>query len=106
MFLIASQICLLSLLLTRYIKILIILIYLLRIFHYRNIVNKYFRYPNVLILTTSNLKNAIDMAFVDRADIQIYVGPPSIQAIYQIFVSCIEELIRVRFKILKLFYIA
>ncbi len=53
------------------------------------------RYPNVLILTTSNLKNAIDMAFVDRADLQIYVGPPSVRAIYDIFVSCLEELFRV-----------
>ncbi|XP_065216144.1 pachytene checkpoint protein 2 homolog [Planococcus citri] len=53
------------------------------------------RYPNVLILTTSNLKSAIDVAFVDRADLQIYVGPPSKRAIYEIFVSCLKELIRV-----------
>lgn len=53
------------------------------------------KYPNVLILTTSNLKSAIDMAFVDRADLQIFVGPPSWRAIYEIFVSCLEELIRV-----------
>lgn len=55
------------------------------------------RYPNVLILTTSNLKNAIDMAFVDRADLQIYIGPPSVNVIYAIFVSCLEELIRVQY---------
>lgn len=48
-----------------------------------------------MILTTSNLKSAIDVAFVDRADLQVYVGPPSWRAIYEIFVSCLEELIRV-----------
>ncbi|KAK7584322.1 hypothetical protein V9T40_005285 [Parthenolecanium corni] len=53
------------------------------------------KYPNVLILTTSNLKSAIDVAFVDRADLQVYIGPPSAYAIYSIFVSCLEELIRV-----------
>ena len=36
-------------------------------------------YPNVLVLTTSNITGAIDLAFVDRADIKAYVGPPGIQ---------------------------
>lgn len=31
------------------------------------------RYPNVLVLTTSNLTEAIDVAFVDRADLKQYV---------------------------------
>ena len=36
-------------------------------------------YPNVLVLTTSNITGAIDLAFVDRADIKAYVGPPALQ---------------------------
>ena len=35
------------------------------------------RYPNVLIMTTSNVTGTIDLAFVDRADIKHYVGHPS-----------------------------
>ena len=50
--------------------------------------------PNVLILTTSNITGAIDLAFVDRADIKQYVGPPSQGAIYQILHSCVLELVR------------
>jgi ATP-dependent 26S proteasome regulatory subunit len=29
------------------------------------------RYPNVMVLTTSNITEAIDAAFVDRADIKV-----------------------------------
>ena len=50
--------------------------------------------PNVLILTTSNITGAIDLAFVDRADIKQYVGNPSQAAVYQIFHSCVSELMR------------
>ena len=50
--------------------------------------------PNVLILTTSNITGAIDLAFVDRADIKQYVGNPSQAAVYQIFHSCVTELMR------------
>jgi len=50
--------------------------------------------PNVLILTTSNITGAIDLAFVDRADIKQYVGPPSQGAIYQILHTCVLELQR------------
>ncbi|KAL4234081.1 Pachytene checkpoint protein 2 [Mactra antiquata] len=53
------------------------------------------RYPNVIILTTSNVTGAIDLAFVDRADIKQYIGPPSPTAIYSIYRSCIQELIKV-----------
>ncbi|CAI8038854.1 Pachytene checkpoint protein 2 homolog [Geodia barretti] len=52
------------------------------------------RYPNVLILTTSNVTGAIDLAFVDRADIKQYIGLPSASAIFKIFHSCIQELMR------------
>nr|QIC49979.1 putative pachytene checkpoint protein 2 [Actinia equina] len=52
------------------------------------------RYPNVLILTTSNVTGAIDLAFVDRADIKHFIGPPSVNACYKIYHSCINELMR------------
>lgn len=35
-----------------------------------------------------------DIAFVDRADIKAYVGPPTLQARYEILRSCLVELIR------------
>ncbi|KAL2482522.1 P-loop containing nucleoside triphosphate hydrolase superfamily protein [Forsythia ovata] len=50
--------------------------------------------PNVIILTTSNITAAIDIAFVDRADIKAYVGPPTLQARYEILRSCFQELLR------------
>ncbi|KAK1270658.1 hypothetical protein QJS04_geneDACA004304 [Acorus gramineus] len=50
--------------------------------------------PNVIILTTSNITAAIDIAFVDRADIKAYVGPPTLQARFEILRSCLEELLR------------
>jgi len=50
-------------------------------------------HPNVLILTTSNITGAIDLAFVDRADIKQYVGPPSQEAVYSILVTCVQELV-------------
>lgn len=53
------------------------------------------RYSNVLILTTSNMTGAIDLAFVDRADIKQYIGLPNSHAIYQIYYSCLQELMRV-----------
>merc|ERR1711872_1180090 len=48
--------------------------------------------PNVLILTTSNITGSIDLAFIDRADIKQYVGPPSPAAVYEIYLSAIQEL--------------
>ncbi|UYV70733.1 TRIP13 [Cordylochernes scorpioides] len=53
------------------------------------------RFPNVIILTTSNVTGAIDLAFVDRADIKQYIGPPSVAAIYQIYFTAIQELLKV-----------
>lgn len=50
---------------------------------------------NVLILTTSNITDAIDVAFVDRADIKQFIGLPSHWARYEILRSCVNELIRV-----------
>ncbi|XP_022198179.2 pachytene checkpoint protein 2 homolog [Nilaparvata lugens] len=52
------------------------------------------RYPNVLLLTTSNITGAMDCAFMDRADIKQYIGPPSKYGIYSIYKTCIDELFR------------
>ncbi|XP_028282085.1 pachytene checkpoint protein 2 homolog isoform X2 [Parambassis ranga] len=52
------------------------------------------RHSNVLILTTSNVTEKIDLAFVDRADIKQYIGPPSEKGIYNIYLSCLEELMK------------
>lgn len=52
------------------------------------------RFPNVMILTTSNISSSVDVAFVDRADIKQYIGNPSHAAIYQIYFTCIHELER------------
>ncbi|CAH0724098.1 unnamed protein product, partial [Brenthis ino] len=50
------------------------------------------RHPNALVLTTSNVTGAIDIAFVDRADIKRLVGPPSERAAYEILRGCCAEL--------------
>uniref|UniRef100_A0A914Y1M6 AAA+ ATPase domain-containing protein n=1 Tax=Panagrolaimus superbus TaxID=310955 RepID=A0A914Y1M6_9BILA len=53
------------------------------------------RLKNVLVLTTSNITEALDEAFVDRADVNRYVGHPSEYAIYGIWLTVIKELQRV-----------
>lgn len=53
------------------------------------------KYTNVLVLTTSNVTQCIDPAFLDRADIVQHIGPPSVEAIYDIFLQAIYELRRV-----------
>ncbi|XP_057691316.1 pachytene checkpoint protein 2 homolog isoform X2 [Corythoichthys intestinalis] len=52
------------------------------------------QHSNVVILTTSNVTEKIDLAFVDRADIKQYIGLPSEKGIYNIFLSCLEELMK------------
>lgn len=54
------------------------------------------KYPNVLILTTSNLTSAIDLAFLDRADIKQFIGNPNAEAILEIYSSAIKELMRTK----------
>ncbi|KAF9928718.1 Pachytene checkpoint protein 2 [Linnemannia zychae] len=49
---------------------------------------------NVLILATSNITEAIDIAFIDRADIKMYIGLPPPKAIYNILCSSLNELRR------------
>lgn len=49
---------------------------------------------NVIVCCTSNLIEAIDPAFLDRVDIKQHVPSPSPSAIYNIFRSCLNELVR------------
>jgi hypothetical protein len=46
-------------------------------------------------MTTSNITDAIDLAFVDRADIKQYIGPPGPRVRYDILKTCVDELMRV-----------
>jgi SpoVK/Ycf46/Vps4 family AAA+-type ATPase len=46
-----------------------------------------------MIMATSNLSQCIDVAFLSRADLKQYVGPPSERARYVILKECIDELI-------------
>mmetsp|Transcript_15212 Transcript_15212/g.39538 ORF Transcript_15212/g.39538 Transcript_15212/m.39538 type:complete len:482 (-) Transcript_15212:1872-3317(-) len=48
--------------------------------------------PNVLVLATSNITQALDAAFSDRADLTLYIGLPDQRARYQILATCIGEL--------------
>ncbi|EER29833.1 ATPase, AAA family protein [Coccidioides posadasii C735 delta SOWgp] len=50
------------------------------------------QHPNVLVLCTSNLINALDSAFLDRVDIKQFVPLPSVRGVYEIFRSCLENL--------------
>jgi len=52
------------------------------------------RFPNALVMTTSNVTGKIDLAFVDRADMKVHIGLPGKEAIYEIFLSSIMELQR------------
>lgn len=40
------------------------------------------------------ISSITDIAFVDRADIKAYVGPPTLQARYEILRSGLQELMR------------
>ncbi|KAF2759327.1 pachytene checkpoint component Pch2 [Pseudovirgaria hyperparasitica] len=50
--------------------------------------------PNIVLFCTSNMLQAIDSAFVDRIDIKQLVPNPCPRAIYEIFRTCINELLR------------
>lgn len=51
-------------------------------------------YPNLIVLTTSNLTSSIDPAFIDRADITQFIDHPSHLAIFKIYMSSIDALIQ------------
>jgi SpoVK/Ycf46/Vps4 family AAA+-type ATPase len=50
-------------------------------------------FSNILILTTSNLIEIIDQALIDRSDLILFIGPPSIKTIFHIYRACFYELI-------------
>ena len=52
-------------------------------------------FPNVLLLSTTNLTASVDTAFLDRADLKVFVGLPCLEARYEILRSCLQELVRV-----------
>ncbi|KAI1727902.1 ATPase family associated with various cellular activities (AAA) domain-containing protein [Ditylenchus destructor] len=54
------------------------------------------RFPNVLVLATSNISTALDSAFVDRTDICRMVGNPSSKAACVILASAIAEFQRIK----------
>lgn len=41
------------------------------------------------------MTGTIDLAFVDRADVKQYLGIPTVPAIYHIYSSCLNELVKV-----------
>lgn len=51
-------------------------------------------YANLIVLTTSNLTGTIDLAFIDRADIKQFIGHPSSEAIFHIYRSAVDALIK------------
>jgi hypothetical protein len=53
------------------------------------------QFPNIIIMTTTNITTMMDDAFMDRVDLKQYIGHPCLEARYEILKSCIEELIRV-----------
>ncbi|KAL6064592.1 Pachytene checkpoint protein 2 [Balamuthia mandrillaris] len=50
---------------------------------------------NIVVLTTSNVSNALDDAFLDRADVKQYIGLPGVRCRYNLLKSAAEELMRV-----------
>ncbi|OII72950.1 Pch2p like AAA ATPase [Cryptosporidium ubiquitum] len=51
------------------------------------------KYSNTLIMTTTNIPDSIDEAFLDRADLKLHIPLPSLYTRYTILLECIEELI-------------
>lgn len=52
-------------------------------------------FPNVLLLATTNITQAVDDAFMDRVDWNVYMGPPCFNARCAILRSSLQELQRV-----------
>lgn len=50
------------------------------------------RRSNVMVLCTSNLMNNVDEAFLDRVDLQIYLGPPNYSARYVMYIVYLKSL--------------
>jgi hypothetical protein len=52
------------------------------------------KFKNILIITTSNLSEMLDSAFLDRADLKFFIKQPSLKGIYKIYMTCINELMK------------
>jgi SpoVK/Ycf46/Vps4 family AAA+-type ATPase len=53
------------------------------------------RFPNVMVLTTTNLTSSVDGAFLDRVDLKVHIGNPNLEAREMVLRSAVEELKRV-----------
>nr|PIM01792.1 ATPase, AAA family protein [Toxoplasma gondii COUG] len=51
-------------------------------------------YSNALVLTTSNVPEAVDPAFLDRVDLKQFIPTPSERSRYEILRECVEEMMR------------
>lgn len=51
-----------------------------------------FVFPQLILHPFALIDLPPDLAFIDRADIKQYIGPPSRRARYAILVSCMNEL--------------
>lgn len=49
-------------------------------------------YHNTLLLTTSNITEMIDDAFIDRVDLKQFIGLPNEECRYEIYKGCVEEM--------------
>jgi SpoVK/Ycf46/Vps4 family AAA+-type ATPase len=52
-------------------------------------------FPNVLLLATNNLTLSVDVAFLDCANLRVFVGLPILDARYEILKGCLMELVHV-----------
>ncbi|CAL3961967.1 unnamed protein product [Diplocarpon coronariae] len=52
------------------------------------------KFSNVVFLCTSNMRDVLEPAFLDRCGIQELVGPPSVSAQYEILRSILQKLIQ------------
>lgn len=51
------------------------------------------RYPNILVLSTSNLVQKIDSALLDRADLKEYIPLPGVKVLQKILATATIELV-------------
>ncbi|CBZ51024.1 cell division cycle protein, related [Neospora caninum Liverpool] len=51
-------------------------------------------YSNVMVLTTSNVPEAVDPAFMDRVDLKQFIPTPSERSRYDILRECVQEMMR------------
>ncbi|OEH76935.1 thyroid hormone receptor [Cyclospora cayetanensis] len=57
-------------------------------------IDMFSRFPNALVLTTSNLAGNCDAAFIDRADLKLYIPSPSPHCRRKILLDCTKELMK------------